>query len=183
MALCLHRFHRRTLLFPDLRDVERISGLKPHCSGWCGSNMNTGGAPRAGPGSGYPRPAHRPVPAAKSRSPPGDPGYAGPQGVRTNTGRQVRCLHRALPSVRLKAAAGSRRRRRRTSAPRSPAARSDSARRIALARSTVMPGCFQAPWLSPRSQPTDTECARDGRARHRGRWSRPRARRSRRRGR
>ena len=30
------------------------SGLKPHISGWCGSNRKTGGAPIGSPAAGYP---------------------------------------------------------------------------------------------------------------------------------
>jgi hypothetical protein len=31
---------------------SRTSGLKPHISGWCGSNRKTGGAPIGSPGAG-----------------------------------------------------------------------------------------------------------------------------------
>ena len=30
------------------------SGMKPHCSGWCGSKQNTGGAPMTSPGAAHP---------------------------------------------------------------------------------------------------------------------------------
>ena len=34
------------------RSSSSTSGLKPHISGWCGSNRNTGGAPIGSPGAG-----------------------------------------------------------------------------------------------------------------------------------